>query len=880
MPLNRVPIEQLTGVNRNAADGQTLSPRKVFNASFKREGGLTVLGGAAFDITPDIVDANVLAYDESAMALLDAPAVWTNNLSLIGLTAPEFSQRNITLIPRGGVVTEFVRDGDSFSGRAFVRSPLNEYQELSGAPSITVTQSAGGSFDGGAKLEFICVAEAPTDAGLLAYGVSRKTFDTTTPNGRKLKIELDDVLPPSHVARFYWRARDTGGSLTTHDRYALLAELVSDGVNVIEFELTAPPAHADTEDTIVNFAPYRAEIHEGRVFGVASDRPFLTLAPSSAIKRRDAYFQRTIQDDKTLAAFTTNDAQSVMRQGGDFMIWKIRRMDVTRKTEGAPIVVPLARLAHVANPSRVMDITMVYPADGSRPRIRVQIGADVAEGVIPPPGIPGVDASATSSGGFDSFDLELDIASVSGSTVGFVFTVVAAGAGVPVATVAFSGTFADWTDWEQADTTSVSLFGSASARDSFAVKWTRVSAGGIGIGDPEFAADIRAYGSGLTWQNAALETWTLATVDDVVVMTYLVEGGADIEFSQPRQTLIYSDAGYANRGTEFNYFVLTASNSAEITALASTPAGLLIFMNNETWLLTGNVDPFFSAVSQVPQARIQRFSGTIGCDRGVIPGRLGGVVFPIYRGELYAITLGMGDVDFGSGLQPIGAPVNLREDPFVQVVGEPQTNHIVARTRAGLVYRYDTETKQWVDDPLSGSAAGAIDVSGDAVFILHENDDNIEFEGGGVVRDEQTPDNNRLVLIPACLCQTYGTRYIVKNRFAAIDLRLRDKVSVKWEALHLGDKTLNKFWRRVELVTSPSYAGTPKMIYSVDGGNDKTSIGFPLGNGKWGFNFDRGTVGVELDVEFELDNFGFEDTLVPPITFEIAARNRSRGRVG
>ena len=756
-----------------------------------------------------------------------------------------------------------------------MRSPLNEYQELSGAPGITVTQMAGGSIPNTTQFEFVCVAEAPTDAGLLTYGVSRLEFNTTSAN-QKLKIELDAVLPPSHVARFYWRLRAGSGA---QDRYGLLAELVSDGVNVIEFEIDDVPSHAPTEDTIVNFAPYRAEIHEGRVFGVASDRPFLTLAPASVVKRRDAYFQRTIQDNKTQVAFTTNDAQSVMRQGGDFMIWKIRRMDVTRKTEGAPIVVPLARLRHVANPTREMDIKMEYPAAGGRPLIRVRVGNDVAEGVIPPPGIPGVDASATSSAGFDSFDLELDIASVSGSTVNFVFTVVAAGTNTPVSSVAFSGTFADWSDWEQADTTNVSLFGSGSARDSFSVKWTRVSAGGVGIGAPEFAADIRSYVSGLTWQNAALETWTLASVDDVVVMTYIIDSAADIEFSQPRQTLVYSDAGYANRGTEFNYFVLSASNSAEITALASTPAGLLVFMNNETWLLTGNVDPFFSALSQSPQARIQRFSGTIGCDRGVIPGRLGGIVFPIYRGELYAITLGMGDVDFGSGLQPIGAPVNLREDPFVQVVGEPQTNHIVARTRNGLVYRYDTETRQWVDDPLSGAASGAIESSSDEVLVLHENLDNIAFEDGGLLRDEQTPDNNRIVLIPACLCQTFGTRYLVKNRFAAIDLRLRDKVSLRWEELHLGDKTLNKFWRRVELITSPSYAGTPKMIYSVDGGGEKTSIGFPVGNGKWVFNFDRGTVGVELDVEFELDNFGFDDTLVPPITFEIAARNRSRGRV-
>jgi hypothetical protein len=873
MPLTRVPIEQFVGVDRTTVEGGSLAPKRVYNASFKRTGGITVLGGRDDDITGVRTNANLLAYDESTMALLDAPGVFTSNLTLLGLTAQEFIDRNLTLIPRGGVVTEFIRVGDNYTGRALVRSPQNEFRELADAPTITVTQSGGGTIGNGVAFDFVVLLEAPSDAGLIAYGISEKTFTTTSSNQR-LKVELDDVIPASHVARFYWR--------TTQNRYSLLAELVSDGIDELEVVFTALPTHTAVEDSIINFAPYRAELHEGRVFGVAADRPFMTIVPSSVVKRRDAYFQRTIQDDKAQVAFTTLDAGSVMRNAGDYIIFQIRRFEAVRRIEGAPVTVPLARLRHDANPTREMNIVLEYPEGGGRPIIRVDVNGDVAQAFIPAPGIPGLPPLAGASATFDSFDLELDILSVVGTTVQFGFSVVAAGTSAVVSSVVFSGDFSTWGDWDDPDDTNVSLFGAAIAKPAFLVEWKRVYADELVPGADSFDANILDYVSGTSWTSggAAAETWTLANVNDAIVLTYFKDSAGEIEFSQPRLTLVYSDVGTANRGSDLNYFILNASNSSRITALTSTPAGLLIFMDNETWLLSGNVDPFFTALTQAPQARIQRFSGTLGCDRGVTPGRLGGVVFPIYKGELYAITLGMGDVDFGSGIEQIGRPIRLREDPIIQVVGEPQSNHVVVRTEKGFVYRYDTETKQWVDDPFTGVATGPVDLSVDESLLLMEDNDVITFEDDFEVRDEATPDNNRILLIPACLCQTYGTRYLVKDKFAAIDFKLRDKVAVKWESLDLGDKTLEKLWRRVEVKTSASYSGSPIMTYSMDGGPSETVSAVSSGNGNWVFNFKRGAVGTAADIEFEFDNLEFEDTFNPPVTFEIASRNRSRGRVG
>ena len=871
MPLTRVPLDVITGVDRNSPTGAKPAPVRVYNGSFYRQGGVGPLAGRALNIASASTNDTLLAYDESSMALFSAPGVFTNNLNLFFFTDPEFTTRRLTLIPRGAVVTEFIRTGDDYTGRAFVRSPQGEFAILPDAPAMTVNETGSGTIGNGVAFDFVCVVEAPSDAGLVAYGVSEKTHTTTSSNVQ-LEIELASLIPANHIARFYWR--------TTQTRYSLFAALVSDGINVLKPKIgdVALPTHVALEDAIINFAPARAELHEGRVYGVASDRPFMTIAPSSVLKRRDAYFQRSIQDNKITDAFTTTGAGDVMRVAGDYIQWQLRKVEARRQVEGAKVVIPLARLTHG---SEEMEISLEYLESGGRPQVRVRVNGDSISEEIPGPGVPSLAETAGSSARFDALDFDLDIVSVVGTTVTFEFTVLSAKSVEVIQSITIAGDFSDWAAWAASAATSVSLFASSEARDSFSVEWTRVSANTLVPSVDCFSAGILDYASGLSWtsSSAAAETWTLATTDDVIVMTYLEKTLGALEFAQPRLVLIYSNVGSANRGSDLNYFVLNASNSSQITALASTPAGLLIFMDNETWLLSGNVDPYFTALAGQPQARIQRFSGTIGCDNSVIPGRLGGVVFSIYKGELYAITLGMGDVDFGSGIELLSTPLNLKNDPIVQVVGEPQTNHVVVRTRNNLVYRFDTRTKQWSDDVFTGFLGGPIDSSPDEQLLNTEDNFDVLFEDGFELRLESTPDNNRLLMMPACLCGTYATRFVLKDKFAAVDLALKDKVAVRWDALDFGDKTLDKLWRRVEVKTSASYQGTPTLTYESETVSRSTVSGVSLGNGNWVFSFGRGVVSSALDIEFEFDNMRTDEAFEPPVTFEFASRNRPRGRV-
>jgi hypothetical protein len=401
------------------------------------------------------------------------------------------------------------------------------------------------------------------------------------------------------------------------------------------------------------------------------------------------------------------------------------------------------------------------------------------------------------------------------------------------------------------------------------VRFTRVIAED-NVPATEFDMNVADYSTGLTFTSGG-DTWTLASASNVVVTYSDVDVGEALTVSQPDMTLVYSNVGAANRGWQENVITLNAASSSRITALASSPAGMLAFMENETWLISGNVDPYQG------DAQVQRLSGTLGCDVGITPARLGGVVFPIYKGELYAVSMGMGDVDFGSGIENIGRPVWLREDPFVQAVGESQTNHVVALMRSGKVYRYDATVKQWFDDPMSELGNGSISGGDDEVTL--ETGDLLLLETTDTVLQEAAPEAQRMLLIPANLDTEYGTVYLVMNRFETVAMDSADPVSIRWEDLDLGDRYQHKLWRRVEVATNSAYAGTPTLTYSVDGRAEETVTGVSSGNGVWVFNLKRGEVGVTADLEVAFPSMLLTDVIEPPVMIEVAPRYRSRGRV-
>lgn len=301
--------------------------------------------------------------------------------------------------------------------------------------------------------------------------------------------------------------------------------------------------------------------------------------------------------------------------------------------------------------------------------------------------------------------------------------------------------------------------------------------------------------------------------------------------TQSDLTLVYSDTGSVNRGNPQNYVILTPLASSRITALASAPAGLLVFLEHETFLVRG--DPALGDLA------VQRLTGTLGCDLGVIPGRLGSTVLPIYGGEVYAVSLGGGDVDFGGDIQNLSLPVWDAEDAFVQVIGEPSRNQVVARTSAGRVFRYSTRDGKWFNDPFD-------EVSG--------------LEG----------------LLPARVPSSYGVRYLVGGNPQVVSAGVSDAASVSFSELDFGDKNLMKLFRRVEVFTPDASVGeVPSLAYDTRGASGSVS-GQALGEGRWVFTLPRGLVGptISLVLEFGLPEAGL--VVEPPVAIEFARRYRQR----
>jgi hypothetical protein len=433
-----------------------------------------------------------------------------------------------------------------------------------------------------------------------------------------------------------------------------------------------------------------------------------------------------------------------------------------------------------------------------------------------------------------------------------------------------TSSFGAWTDYSTAAASDLHLGSMPSAFAGGKTRGDRVMHAERLVafrGATELArGDILDYVTGTSWTSSSpnAETWTTTSAELMAAIFRDFVPGDDVTFPQPNLVLIYSETGSVNRGTFDNYITLSPSSSTRITALSSTPAGLVVFCEHEAFLVRG--DPALDL-------EVQRLSGTIGCDQGVIPARLGSVVFPVYRGEVYAISLGMGDVDFGSGMENISRPIWRPDDPVVQVVGESQTNQLVARTAQGHVYRFDAG--QWFNDPF------------DMVEGLRH-------------------------VSPGNLDPAYGTRYLLGETMEAMDWSLADPVRVIWEDLDLGDKMQEKLWRRIEVVTNTDYQGVPRLVYTIRRqqglvstpiiledddpeafeplaleGNE-TALGTelndvlvatPVGDGRWVFSMRRGQVGAIATFRLELPNFTRQDVLEAPLIIEVAQRNRPRGRV-
>jgi len=640
----------------------------------------------------------------------------------------------------------------------------------------------------------------------------------------------------------------------TMERFAVS---ISDGNSAPEATLREPGTDwFATEEVLMNFAPGRVEAHNGRVWGAASEESFIPLIPDSAIVRAGGFMLLSGGSFDVLrqrAAVTSGN--TVMRLDGDYVEFEIPRFQVRRTRTDIPTVIELFANEHDSLDDHAMWGYLEWPIDSGSPNLKVYFAADETRPHLifdEPIRLQqfGLSDRQNSEQRGQKVTLRFTLASVTSNGDGTInvrgefeatggepsYTV----AGSATRTVSDANAWSDWQSYAQDVDTTFALgyippdFVPLASTGIREVRFARVTSGNDA--SVYLEGNIQDYdptSSLLTWTSGSpnTETWSTNSRNNMVVKygpaTPDITAGPSIN---PNVTLVYSAVGSVNRGSLSNFLPLSPLTSRTITALASTPAGLLVFMDNETFLVRG--DPAAGNLA------VQRFSGTLGNDVNVIPGRLGSVVMPIYKGEVYAINLGGGDVDFGGSLVNISSRVWRPDDPFVQVVGEPVRNHVVGLTQSGRVYRLDTEQQEWLNDPFD------------------------EAEG-------------LRWLSAACLCNRYGTRYNVNGFFDVVDSDLVGTPEFEWKAFDMGDKNVMKLWRRVVVYTEGVGDGTPQLEYEIRGESGVVN-GIEKGGGRLVFTFPRGLVGPTADLKFKFPGATQDLVVEPPIVIEYAVRYRER----
>jgi hypothetical protein len=150
----------------------------------------------------------------------------------------------------------------------------------------------------------------------------------------------------------------------------------------------------------------------------------------------------------------------------------------------------------------------------------------------------------------------------------------------------------------------------------------------------------------------------------------------------PPNTVVWTDVGYINQTTPYAYQTFVPRTSTGITAITEHPAGVMVFMDNEAFIMTGR----FTSLSDT---RVSLYPQAVGADRGARITRVGSVIFTVWNGRLFA--LGDGEVVLISR--------ELTDDsPFVAVAYDPVHAMLVARKGNGRTYRYDVVRRVWFDD--------------------------------------------------------------------------------------------------------------------------------------------------------------------------------------
>jgi hypothetical protein len=163
-------------------------------------------------------------------------------------------------------------------------------------------------------------------------------------------------------------------------------------------------------------------------------------------------------------------------------------------------------------------------------------------------------------------------------------------------------------------------------------------------------------------------------------------GGEAADFAYqvdlPPNTIVWTDVGYINQTTPYAYQTFVPRTSNSVTAITEHPAGVMVFMENEAFIMTGRF-------TSLADTRVSLYPRAVGADEGARITRVGSVIFTVWNGRLFAI---------GDGEVALISRELTDDSPFVAVAYDPVHAMLVARKENGRTYRYDVVRRVWFDD--------------------------------------------------------------------------------------------------------------------------------------------------------------------------------------
>lgn len=166
--------------------------------------------------------------------------------------------------------------------------------------------------------------------------------------------------------------------------------------------------------------------------------------------------------------------------------------------------------------------------------------------------------------------------------------------------------------------------------------------------------------------------------------------------------IVYSEIGYVNLVSAFNYVSVPVAQSRGVTGFVASPGALLVFCDNEIFQVVG--DPALQGSMQV-----SLYPDVVGLDASARPAVMGGVVVTVWQGKAWVLA--------GAQAQEFTKPVWLEADPVVAAVGDSVTRSFLVRTKSGRVFRYRVDAGFWCEDAATGRAVEFLPNPGGVRFV-------------------------------------------------------------------------------------------------------------------------------------------------------------------